>query len=146
MKYFYQLLLFAGIFIWGTSCVTKDGCTDCNATNYDINADIDNNSCQYVNENHLGAYAVSDSIMGPPDLEWYYRNYNVDISRSDCAPNNLIITNYSNNNNTFSEILFSVECEAENDSITIYEQEVNGNTVRNSFEPGFSLFVARLLI
>ncbi|SVA60159.1 uncharacterized protein METZ01_LOCUS113013 [marine metagenome] len=50
MKYFYQLLLFAGIFIWGTSCVTKDGCTDCNATNYDINADIDNNSCQYVNE------------------------------------------------------------------------------------------------
>ena len=131
MKYT-QLIIFSTILSVSILSCTKEGCTDCNATNYNIEAEKDNNSCQFVNEELLGTYAIQDSITGPPTLEWSYRSYDLEISRSPCFPNNLTFSNYANKSNNYSGTTFSVDCQINNSNITVIEQNVNGNNVRGS--------------
>lgn len=131
MKYTRIIILSTILSVSILSC-KKKGCTDCNATNYDMNAKKDDNSCQFVNEDLLGIYAVQDSITGPPTSEWYYASYDLEISRSQCSPNNLTFSNYANKNNNYSGTTFSVDCKINNSSITVIEQNVNGDNVRSS--------------
>ena len=68
MKYTQIIILTTILSVSILSC-KKKGCTDCNAANYDINAEKDDNTCQFVNNDLLGIYAVQDSITDPPTLE-----------------------------------------------------------------------------
>lgn len=115
-----------------TSC-TKKGCTDCNATNYSIEAEKNDASCVYTNEDFLGVYSVQDSITGPPTLEWYFSTYELEVSRSECAPNHLTFSNYANKNNGFNGSTFSIDVQVLNDVLTIPKQDVNEDHVRESF-------------
>jgi hypothetical protein len=113
MKYVQLILLYKILSVSNLSC-KKQGCTDCNATNYNTEAKKDDNSCLFVNEDLWGTYAVKDSITGPPTLEWYHSSYDLDISRSLCAPNNLTFSNYANNNYNFNGTTFSIDCQINN--------------------------------
>lgn len=135
MKYTQIIILFSILLVSIVSCKQK-GCTDSNATNFDIEAEIDDNSCQFVTENivtdYYGIYNVQDSITGPPTMEWYHNSYDIEISSSDGTQNNLIFSNYADQNNDFSGVIYSIECEVTNNIITIVEQEINGEIVRSS--------------
>lgn len=123
------LTLIATLFL---GACKKQGCTDCNATNYNTEATEDDNSCQFLNEAHLGTYAVEDSITGPPTMDWNYNAYDIVLVRSNCAPNKLIISNYANKNNDFSGTIFNVECQVDNNTITISPQNVQGKSIRST--------------
>lgn len=127
-----QILLLSTIFIVTVFSCKNKACTDCNAINYSAEAQIDNNSCQFVNEDLLGIYSVQDSITGPPTMEWYYDSYDIEISRAECSPYHLIFSNYANNNNSFTKVTYNVDCQIIDNKITISEQEVNGDIVRAS--------------
>ncbi|NQV53167.1 MAG: hypothetical protein HQ500_08280 [Flavobacteriales bacterium] len=127
-----QLILLTTLLLLYFSSCKKKGCTDCNATNYNIEAEEEDASCVYANEDLLGVYSVQDSITGPPTLEWYFSTYDLEISKSECAPNHLTLTNYANKNNTFSGALFSIDCQVINAVITIPKQDVNEDHVRES--------------
>ncbi len=131
MKYTQLIILCAALSLSVVSC-KKKGCTNCNATNYSIEAEKDDNSCQFVNEELLGVYAVQDSTTGPPTLEWYSDSYELEISRTTCSPNNLTFSNYANKNNNFDGTTFSVNCQIKNNSITVIEQDINGDKIKSS--------------
>ena len=126
-------LLFALVLLSVTivSC-TKKGCTDCNAINYSKEAEKDDSSCEYVNGELLGTYAVQDSIAAPPTLEWNHGSYDLEVYRSVCAPERLTISNYANKNINSNATDFTVDCQIDNNMITITEQEMNGCIVRGS--------------
>ena len=53
------------------SCNKEEGCTDCNALNFNPNADKNDNTCLYSNENRIGLYSVSDSMTVAIDsISW----------------------------------------------------------------------------
>lgn len=110
----------------------KKGCTDCSATNYDANSEVEDNSCEYANTQFIGVYNVEDSILAPPSLEWHKQSYDIVLSRPSCSPYNLIISNYANKNNNTNGFVFNVECNIHNSTITINEQNVNAYKVRSS--------------
>lgn len=130
MKHTTKLILVAMLITSMLSC-RREGCTDCNASNFNDKAKKDDNSCEFLNEELLGVYSVQDSITGPPTMEWYYDAYTIEVVRADCEPNHLKISNYANKNNAFSGVNFDVECQISNDAITIFQQAVNGDIVRS---------------
>ncbi|MFT5228282.1 MAG: hypothetical protein ACI9EV_001425 [Urechidicola sp.] len=125
-----RILLLSTIVLISIVSCKKDGCTDCNATNFSTEADKDDGTCEYINEDILGTYAVQDSITGPPTMEWYHSSYDLIILRSVCSPSNLIFSNYANN--SFNGFVYGVDCQITNENITIVPQEVNGDNVRSS--------------
>ncbi len=109
-----------------SSC-QKKGCTDCNAINYNNNAKKNDNSCLYSNEDKLGTYSVSDSILIASDTQWVHRNYEIEIKRSSCAPNNLKISNYANKYDWLIGVLSNVDSQISNNSILITDQVIEQN-------------------
>lgn len=95
-----QLFLILILTLSILSCNRK-GCTDCNAVNYNSKAKVDDNSCQYALENFIGTYSVSDSIFGPPTATWEKRNYNIGLTRAGCNADQLAISNYAKQSNSF---------------------------------------------
>lgn len=91
-----RIFIFSLLVVFASSCSSRKGCTDCNATNFSKHANSDNETCTYLNTNRIGVYLVHDSIMGPPTPEWENRIYQIEILRSTCAPENLLISNFSN--------------------------------------------------
>jgi hypothetical protein len=134
MKHLYRITLLTITLISIFSC-QKKGCTDCNAINYNNNAKKNDNSCLYSNENKLGTYSVSDSILIAPAIEWIHRNYEIEIKRSSCAPNNLTISNYANKYDSFNGFLSNVDCQISNNSILITEQVIDRS------DPWYNLLV-----
>jgi len=126
MKSLYRITLLT-IFLISTSSCQKKGCTDCNAVNYNNSAKKNDNSCQYSNENKLGTYSVSDSILIAPATQWVHRNYEIEIKRSSCAPNNLIISNYANKFDWLIGVLSNVDSQMSNNSILITDQVIEQN-------------------
>lgn len=124
---FNLILIFSTILSVSSFSCKKEGCTNCNATNFNEKADIDDNSCQFVNDDLIGTYAVKDSITGPPAMEWYHRSYDLEISKSQCSPYNLTFSNYAKQNSNTA-----VVCQVHNNSIAINKQNVNGISVRRS--------------
>ena len=114
------------------TCFFSEGCMDCNATNYDSSAVIDDSSCLYSNNDRLGFYTVHDSIFGPPILEWYHHTYEIEIYRSHCSPNELVINNYANKNNQFISTPYGITIDVDNNSISNTLQTVNDITVRTN--------------
>lgn len=110
----------------------KKGCTDCNAVNYSASANTNDNSCEFLNEDFIGWYLVSDSILGPPSMTWEQRSYEIRVLRSDCAPNNLSISNYAKLNNRFQGFTFKVDCAITDSSITILSQNIDTKKVRTT--------------
>lgn len=121
MKLKQQRIVFAIILILLVSC-KKRGCTDCNAINYAVDAEIENNSCEYVNDDLLGTYKVKDSVLGYSGSQWEHRVYNISIRRSWCSPNNLKIISYAD---IYSGDVINVDCQISNKNICIYEQKTN---------------------
>ena len=108
------------------SCSEKvdlEGCTDCNATNYNAYASNDDSSCVLLNIDRIGEYAVSDSIRDWSQNKWS-RQYNIDIVRDSCDSMGIIINNYANLSTSFS-----VSAKVMGDSIFIPYQIVLGNEV-----------------
>ncbi|MDP6169281.1 MAG: hypothetical protein QF780_04675, partial [Candidatus Marinimicrobia bacterium] len=64
-KYVYNIIMIYVILIWvGCTNETEEtirGCTNCNAINFDDDANEDDSSCIFINTNRLGDYAVIDS-------------------------------------------------------------------------------------
>lgn len=125
------LLLLSLICALTVSC-KKRGCTDCNAINFVPSANTNDNSCLYNNEEHLGWYQVVDSILEPPSMEWEKDTFNLRITRANCEPNHLTISNYGNLNNRFLGYTFQVECFVSDSSITVLAQNVDTKQVRST--------------
>ena len=73
MKVIKLIVLLYVVLIWA-SCTKPEaepliGCTNCNAINFDDDANEDDGSCIFINTNRLGDYAVIDSTMDWV-LEW----------------------------------------------------------------------------
>ncbi len=126
MKYLFRITLLT-ITLASISSCQKKGCTDCNAINYNNNAKKNDNSCLYSNEDKLGTYSVSDSILIASDTQWVHRNYEIEIKRSSCAPNNLKISNYANKYDWLIGVLSNVDSQISNNSILITDQVIEQN-------------------
>ena len=117
------------ILIWA-SCTKPEaepliGCTNCNAINFDDDANEDDGSCIFINTNRLGDYAVIDSTMDWV-LEWWYDEYNISIVRDSCSSVGIKINNYANWITTNLDDSVSVRANIIGDSIFIPYQVVLG--------------------
>ena len=115
------------ISLFDTSCDEKTirGCTNCNAINYDRNAIENDGSCELLNSNRLGEYAVTDSTMDWV-LDWWYDEYNISIVRDSCNSIGIKINNYANGITTSLDYPISVSADIIGDSILIPYQIVSG--------------------
>jgi hypothetical protein len=84
------------------------------------------------NKSILGVYAVQDSIIGPPDVQWELRSYDLEVSGPGLFSKTFYVFNYAKKNNDFSGEKFKVKCKINDDIITILEQEVNDVIVHNT--------------
>ena len=123
MKYLYHIILLLIIYISISSC-NKDGCTDCNATNYDVSANKDDGSCKYLNESRLGMYVVSDSIIDPFQTI-FYSSYKIEIKHNKCMPSEMLISNFGDIKNSLKDPI-TIVCEISGDSIFIKQQIIEG--------------------
>ena len=103
----------------GCSEESLRGCTNCNAVNFDDDANEDDSSCIFLNSNRLGEYAVRDSTMNWV-LEWWNDEYNISIVRDSCDSIGININNYANVSS------LDVSADIIGDSILIPYQEVLG--------------------
>jgi hypothetical protein len=88
--------------------------------------------CPDFSEDLLGTYAVNDSILVPPEVEWYDRSYTIELTESGSGRHCVRIENFAFKNNTFTGEVFAVEAEIDLDVLTVVDQEVNGDVVRRS--------------
>ena len=88
--------------------------------------------CPDFSEDLLGTYAVNDSILVPPEVEWYDRSYTIELTESRSGRHCVRIENFAFKNNTFTGEVFAVEAEIDVDVLTVVDQEVNGDIVRRS--------------
>ena len=129
MKVIKLIILLYVILIWA-SCTKPEaepliGCTNCNAINFDDDANEDDGSCIFINTNRLGDYAVIDSTMDWV-LEWWYDEYNISIVRDSCSSMGIKINNYANWITTSLDDSVSVKANIIGDSIFIPYQVVLG--------------------
>ena len=110
------------LIIFSFSSCKKEGCTDCNATNY--NASVDDMSCEYENEDKVGIYIVSDSITDPFQTT-FFNTYKIEIKRSECNATEMVIYNYSDIKNSQNESI-SVVCQISGDTIRVANQIIEG--------------------
>lgn len=88
--------------------------------------------CPDFSEDLLGTYAVNDSLLVPPEVEWYDRSYTIELTESGSGRHCVRIENFAFKNNTFTGEVFAVEAEIDLDVLTVVDQEVNGDIVRRS--------------
>ena len=88
--------------------------------------------CPDFSEALLGTYAVNDSLLVPPEVEWYDRSYTIELTESGSGRHCVRIENFAFKNNTFTGEVFAVEAEIDVDVLTVVDQEVNGDIVRRS--------------
>jgi hypothetical protein len=88
--------------------------------------------CPDFSEDLLGTYAVNDSLLVPPEVEWYDRSYTIELTESRSGRHCVRIENFAFKNNTFTGEVFAVEAEIDLDVLTVVDQEVNGDVVRRS--------------
>jgi hypothetical protein len=88
--------------------------------------------CPDFSEDLLGTYAVNDSLLVPPEVEWYDRSYTIELTESGSGRHCVRIENFAFKNNTFTGEVFAVEAEIDLDVLTVVDQEVNGDVVRRS--------------
>ena len=123
MKILKLIVLLYVVLIWAgcTEPVAEPlrGCTNCNAINFDDDANEDDGSCIFINTNRLGDYAVKDSIMDWV-FEWWHDEYNINIVRDSCDSMGLKINNYANVSS------LDVSADIIGDSILIPYQVVSG--------------------
>jgi len=100
-------------------------CTDCNAYNYEEFVEDDDGSCAYANEEKLGTYTVTDSIYGPPVPEWEVRTYSIEITREECNPYGLEMSNPANLSTMVES--FSATGTSEDDSFELPSQQIGPN-------------------
>ena len=129
MKVIKLIVLLYVILIWA-SCTKPEaepliGCTNCNAINFDDDANEDDGSCIFINTNRLGDYAVIDSTMDWV-LEWWYDEYNISIVRDSCSSMGIKINNYANWITTSLDDSVIVKANIIGDSIFIPYQVVLG--------------------
>lgn len=116
-----KLLVIAGLALLLSSC-KKEGCTDENATNYDINAEVDDGSCILpepdVRDPYLGNYWVTDSL-------WIFEsfnteeNYTLNISTGGTVSDTIYLNNLWNDGANYFAILSG-------SNFSIPSQEVSG--------------------
>ena len=80
--------------------------------------------CPDFSEDLLGTYAVNDSILVPPEVEWYDRSYTIELTESRSGRHGVRIENFAFKNNTFTGEVFAVEAEIDVDVLTVVDQEV----------------------
>jgi len=128
-KYVYNIIMIYVILIWvGCTNETEEtirGCTNCNAINFDDDANEDDSSCIFINTNRLGDYAVIDSTMDWV-FEWWYDEYNISIVRDSCSSIGIKINNYANGITTSLDNSICVSADIIGDSIFIPYQVVSG--------------------
>ena len=88
--------------------------------------------CPDFSEALLGTYAVSDSVLVPPEVEWYKRSYTIELTESRSGRHCVRIENFAFKNNTFTGEVFAVEAEIDVDVLTVVDQEINGDIIRRS--------------
>ena len=120
MKIIKFIILLYAILIWaGCSEESLRGCTNCNAVNFDDEANEDDGSCIFLNTNRLGEYAVRDSTMDWV-FTWWHDEYNISIIRDSCNSIGIDINNYANVSS------LDVSADIIGDSILIPYQVVSG--------------------
>ena len=123
MKLKELIVLLHVILIWAgcteSAVESLSGCTNCNAINFDDDANEDDGSCIFINANRLGDYAVIDSTMDWV-FEWWHDEYNISIVRDSCDSIGLKINNYANVSS------LDVSADIIGDSILIPYQVVSG--------------------
>ena len=70
---------------------------------------------------------MNDSILVPPEVEWYDRSYTIELTESRSGRHCVRIENFAFKNNTFTGEVFAVEAEIDVDVLTVVDQEVNGD-------------------
>ena len=114
-----------------SSC--KQGCTDCNALNFDPDANKNDHSCEYANEDLIGIYSVEDTTVDWSQTVWY-DYYDIELKYGGCNPEGLIIGNYANAINQSTTNPLEIAINIEGDSIRIPHQFIEGDhIVGNSF-------------
>ncbi|MGD1848892.1 MAG: hypothetical protein ACFB10_26160 [Salibacteraceae bacterium] len=69
-------------------CTSKDGCTDCFATNYNPDANKDDGNCTYLSDPYLGQWEMIDSTVDN-FLTPFIDTYNIQITAGDPNKNHL---------------------------------------------------------
>ncbi len=128
MKLKELIVLLHVILIWAgcteSAVEPLSGCTNCNAINFDDDANEDDGSCIFINTNRLGDYAVIDSTMDWV-FEWWYDEYNISIVRDSCSSIGIKINNYANGITTSLDNSICVSADIIGDSIFIPYQVVS---------------------
>lgn len=114
---------FAFIAMLFVSC-QQEGCTDCNATNYNAQADREDGSCLYNNEQRVAVYSVTDSLTDPFQTT-FTSAYAVRLDYGACDSNTLNITNYADIKNSEGQPIVA-EITVVGDSIFISNQVIEG--------------------
>ena len=116
-----KIVIFLYLILFWAGCAeeTLMGCTNCNAVNFNSEANEDDGSCVLINTNRLGEYAVTDSTMDWV-FNWWHDEYNISILRDSCSSVGIKINNYSNVPS------LDVSAEIIGDSIFIPNQAVLG--------------------
>jgi len=99
------------------------GCTDNTACNFNIDANINDNSCILLNTNRLGTYFVQDSIKGP-FFDIFYDEYIIQIIQDSCDSIQFSINNYANITNSLGDL--NVIAQIIGDSIYFPYQIIEG--------------------
>ena len=84
------------------------------------------------NKSTLGVYAVQDSIIGPPAMEWAVRSYDLEVSGPGLFSKTFYVFNYAKRNSDFTGEKFKVKCHINDEIITILYQEANEVKVHKS--------------
>lgn len=106
------------------SCNYKRGCTNCQAVNYDSLAVSGDGSCEYAEFGYSGTYTVIDSLI-LPSMDVERDTYELLVSRDTCGAYTILLSNYANVSFSSNEPLV-VSAQFDSDSIRIVNQTILG--------------------